>query len=243
MRVALMQPYLFPYVGYFQLMAGCDLFVVRDEVQYIRGGWINRNRILLDGRPRWLTLPVAAADHRLPINRRTYLLDARVLRHIRRQLEAAYRQAPHFRATMNVVDEVLACEDANVARFNVHALRRVAAHLGIHTPLQLGSALPPSDMHGASRVIEMCRQLGATTYVNAIGGVQLYRAEAFAAAGLALRFVASSPSPYVQFHSSFVPGLSIIDVLMFNDRSAVTGMLGAFRPVTSPTDCPGAAAS
>ena len=139
--VAIMQPYFFPYFGYFQLIGACELFVVRDEAQYIRQGWVNRNRILGNGGARWITLPIAAADHRLAINRREYLLDHRLAARLRDRISSAYRGAPHFGRTMQVVDDVLSYRDSNVATFNVHSLRCVAKALEIDTPMRLASGV------------------------------------------------------------------------------------------------------
>jgi WbqC-like protein family len=88
MIVSIMQPYFFPYIGYFQLAACSDIFVFHDDVQYIKGGWVNRNRILRDGQPRWLTLPVRKGASRLTIQQRQYQLDEPVTARVLRRVEA-----------------------------------------------------------------------------------------------------------------------------------------------------------
>jgi len=225
MVVAIMQPYFFPYIGYFQLMAACDLFIVMDHVQYIRGGWVNRNRILVNGRPRWLTMPVADDDYRLPINRRHYLLGDRRALQLRRRIVGAYQRAPHFEPAMAVVDEALTNADDNVAAYNTRLLGCVARRLGIHTPVRRGSEFMPSGVSGQDLVIDICRQVSATAYINAPGGIGLYNPAAFLRGGLTLHFVQPHLHPYRQFGAAPVNSLSIIDVMMFNDTDVIRTML------------------
>jgi WbqC-like protein family len=116
MNVSIMQPYLFPYIGYFQLMASADIFVVHDDVQYIKGGWINRNRILSSGEPRWVTLPVAAGAHRLNINQRCYAPGGGRPRQFLWRLKARDRAAPNFAEVFELVRTLLPHVDRNVPR-------------------------------------------------------------------------------------------------------------------------------
>lgn len=227
-----MQPYLFPYIGYFQLMAVADIFVVHDDVQYIKGGWINRNRILSRGKPHWVTLPVAAGAHQLNINQRGYASGAEGPRQFLRCLEAAYRTASNFAEVFDLVRRLLLHENRNVAAFNTHALQAVAKSVGITTPLVLSSEMTKDDsLNGEARVIAICEALGAKRYVNPIGGTALYRQARFAEHGLELCFLQPEPRAYRQFGSVSVPGLSIIDVLMFNDAATVNEMLEEFKLV------------
>ena len=141
MNVSVMQPYLFPYLAYFQLMASADIFVIHDDVQFIKGGWINRNRILSSGEPRWITLPVVAGAHTLNINQRGYAPGAEGPRQFLRRLEAGYRAATNFAEVFEQVSALLVHEDRNVAAFNAHALRGVAESVGIATPLVVSSEM------------------------------------------------------------------------------------------------------
>ena len=227
MRVAIMQPYFFPYIGYFQLMAACDVFLVFDDAQYIDGGWVNRNRMLVNGTAQWMTVPVAAASHELPILEREYLLRDRLALRLPARIAGAYRSAPFFAQTMPLVEDVLAFPQPGVAAFNTNLLRRVATHLGIETPIRQTSELDKDNslVGGQRRVIDICSRLGATTYINSIGGRELYSADAFAERAIELRFLSCEVQPYQQFGAPHVPSLSIIDVLMFNDLPAVRGML------------------
>ena len=227
MRVAVMQPYFFPYIGYFQLMAACDVFLVFDDAQYIDRGWVNRNRILLNGTAQWITAPVAAASHELRILERQYLLRDRMALRLPSRIAGAYRSAPFFAQTMPLIEDILAFPHPGVAAFNTHLLRRLAAHLGIATPIRPTSEMDKDDslVGGERRVIDICSRLGATAYINPIGGRDLYSTGTFAEHGIELRFLSCEVQPYPQFGAPHVPYLSIIDVLMFNDLPAVRGML------------------
>jgi len=236
MVVAAMQPYFFPYIGYFQLMAACDLFVIRDDAQFIAGGWVNRNRILVGGMPRWITMPVARAPHHLPIKAREYLLDHPLARRIRRRIVAAYEGAPYFAATMVTIDEALSCQDANVAEYNTRLLAMLARRLGINTPVCMASGIGSTQLRGEQRVIEICIQVEASTYVNPVGGAHLYDRTHFAEFGVMLRFLRSCAPAYRQFGDASVSSLSVIDVMMFNDASSIAEMIRAYHLVSGPED-------
>lgn len=233
MIVSIMHPYFFPYIGYFQLIAQSDVFILFDDVQYINRGWVNRNRILRNGEPCWLTFPVRKGSSHLAINQRYYQLEQADVERILRRIEAAYRPAPHFATVFPFVEELMNFGDANVAAFNVNLIERIAARLGIRTRFVLSSAMVKDDsLAGQERVIDMCRRLGATRYVNPVGGARLYAAERFAASGMNLSFLQPAPAAYPQFGQPPVPDLSIIDVLMFNGDETVARLLHNYRLLT-----------
>jgi len=237
MKLALMQPYFFPYVGYFQLIKAVDVFVVYDDVQFIKNGWINRNRILLDGEPAWMTLPVERGNLRDYINQRHFVNYQQACTKILNQLDAAYRHAPHFTETMSFVKSMLALEGANIAEILKQQLELTARHLGIATQFLISSRLPKQDseLFGQDRVIEICRAAKADVYCNSIGGVGLYDPSEFSKSGLALRFIKSHATPYKQFGEGFVPDLSIVDALMFTSSREVAGMTRNFDLIERPS--------
>ena len=225
-----MQPYFFPYLDYFRLIAASDCFVFYDDVQYSKGGWINRNRILRGGKACWLTLPVQRGALSLTIRERLYRLDNANAGRLLRQVESAYRKAPQFGAVFPLLREIVDFPDPNVAAFNTNLVRRISSALGVETPLLRSSAIDKSnELAGQPRVIDICKRLGATRYVNAIGGVGLYDADLFAHHGIELRFIKSDVLPYRQDCPGFVPNLSIIDTMMFNSRAMIGDMLRQYR--------------
>jgi len=230
MNVAIMQPYFFPYAGYFQLLMAADVFVLLDDIQYIQRGWINRNRILLNGEPFGIVRSVVAASHRLAINERFYTDDARGDAKLLRLIDNAYRRAPHFERVFALVSEILASQQRNVAAFNAELVRRVAAELELPASIRCSSELSiDRALRGVDRVIAICRMLGADRYINPSGGTTLYRDENFEANGLELRFLRPLLPEYPQFGAPHVGSLSIIDVMMFNSGAALSGLLNSYE--------------
>lgn len=184
-----MQPYLFPYIGYFQLMRAVDVFIFHDDVQYIKGGWINRNRILVNGKVAWLTLPVENDSYAKHINRRFYAIGPDTLGRIERRLAAAYRLAPFIEELPEIMD-TLDCMQTNVATCNQYQLQIIARRLGITCNFVVASDIDEgTDLQSASKVIDLCKRLKATHYINPIGGTSLYNHKQFADAGIALSFI------------------------------------------------------
>src|SRR6185437_10468430 len=128
MIIGIMQPYFFPYIGYFQLIAHCDVFVLHDDVQYIKGGWINRNRILVNHRAVWITFPVLRAAHHCNIRDRYYSSDPEDRNRLLRRIAGAYRTSPCFGQVYPLIEEIMAFRNTNVAAFNTNLIQCVAAH-------------------------------------------------------------------------------------------------------------------
>lgn len=222
---AIMQPYLFPYIGYFQLIAAVDQFVIYDTVKYTKKGWINRNRFLRDGAPVTFTLPLEKASDHLDICERRVAAGFEPDR-LCAQIAQAYRDAPYRRETMSLVEEVLGYASADLFDHLRHGLLRTCAHLSITTPIRTASAIEGvTDLRRQDRVIDLCERLGAATYINPIGGTTLYDPAAFARRGMRLRFLRARPFAYSQGPHAFVPWLSILDVVMFNPRSTIASVL------------------
>lgn len=227
-----MQPYLFPYIGYFQLMHAVDRFVVYDDVAFIKQGWINRNRILINGSPSYFSVPVKHASSFTAI--RDTLIDddpqhARWVERVLKTFGNAYRRAPEFSRVFPVVEAVFTRTTDRVADLAVASLKAVADLLEIRTGWVDSSACyGNADLKGEDRVLAICRAEGATEYVNATGGRELYTRARFEAAGLRLHYLQSRAIEYPQFKNPFVPSLSIIDVLMFNPLDMVRRLLDAY---------------
>nr|MBF0681998.1 WbqC family protein [Pseudomonas sp.] len=229
-NVAMMQPYLFPYLGYFQLIAHSDAFVLGDDLQYVKASWINRNRVLVNGQPKLITFPLRKGELQDLINQRRLCDDfPREAQKLLRTLELAYARAPYHDDVMPMLREILENPERNLAHFTEQSIRRICAYLQITTPIYVGSELglpPPVDKQ--DRVISIAKKLGAEAYINPIGGMALYCPALFRAHGLSLRFLRMDELSYPQFKQPFVPSLSIIDVLMFNSRSDVQALLKHF---------------
>lgn len=226
MIVAIMQPYFFPYIGYFQLMHAVDTFVFFDDVQYIDRGWVNRNRIPLAGKAAWLTMPVAHAARTLAINQRRYLLDVGA-KQIHQKLDAAY---PRRRGVVEaeLIAELIDFSDPNVANYNANLLTRIAAALEIDCNFLKSSAiLGQCSLRGVERLVEICTRLEARQYINPIGGMALYEPRRFAAAGIDLGFISTTSQPSTGPTGAI--HYSIIDTLIRSGRSGTRSMLGEYE--------------
>ncbi len=221
MRVAIMQPYFFPYVGYFQLVGAVDLFIVYDNIKYTKKGWINRNRMLQSGKDVMFSLPLRSGSDSLDVRDRSLAADFNCDKFLN-QLRGAYSRAPNFAEVFPMVERAVRHEDTNLFAYLHHALIRACEHLGLTTPIRVSSTVEiDHGLKNQDKVIALAKAVGATTYVNAIGGLDLYDREAFQAKGLKLQFIRSRPFEYRQFGDPFVPWMSIIDLLMFNPLGTV----------------------
>lgn len=220
-RLAIMQPYFFPYIGYFQLIAAVDQFIVYDNIKYTKKGWINRNRMLQNGKDVMFSLPLKSDSDSLDICERTVAADFNRDK-LLNQFKGAYRHAPHFEQTFPLVEQIVRYEDTNLFRFLHHSIVKTCEHLGITTEISISSGIAiDHELKNQDKVLALCVAAGANTYVNAIGGMELYSKEVFREKGVELKFIRSLPFEYPQFGSEFVPWLSIIDVMMFNPLDAI----------------------
>jgi hypothetical protein len=226
--LGIMQPYFLPYIGYWQLMAAVDRFVVYDNIQYAKKGWINRNRFLRNGTDAFFTVPLKKGSDFLDIADRR-IADDFDPGALLNALASAYRKAPMFGTVFPILETIVAAAPRNLFDYLHHSLVVTAKYLDIRTPIVVSSTVPiDHGLKAERKVLAICESLGATRYVNATGGRELYSPEAFAARGLDLKFIQSRPITYPQYDNAFVPALSIVDVMMFNPRDAVHGMLGAY---------------
>jgi hypothetical protein len=226
----MMQPYLFPYLGYFQLIACSDAFVLGDDLQYVKASWINRNRVLVNGQPKLITFPLRKGGQFDSINQRWLGDDfAQQAERILKTLKLAYARAPHQEAVTALIHQILTYPERNLARFTEHSIRCICAYLQIPTPIHIGSELGlPGRMDKQERVIRIAQKLNAERYINPIGGMTLYCPSFFRAHGLSLRFLRMDDLSYPQLNQPFVPSLSIIDVLMFNSQRETQALLKRF---------------
>jgi hypothetical protein len=233
-KLAANQPYLFPYIGYFQLIRAVDVFVIYDDLNYIRQGWINRNRILLDREPRYFSVPIMDQSSFREI-RETYVSSSEYPRWRERffgTLEHAYKKAPHYHAVRGLLGAVFTESVGTISDLARISILSVCDHLGIDTQIRETSSIYANcELRKATRLYDICRQEGADTYVNSIGGVELYSKDEFLREGISLKFLKSRDIGYGQWGQPFVPNLSIVDVMMFNSAIDVRTMLDQFELV------------
>jgi hypothetical protein len=231
MRLAIMQPYFFPYIGYFQLMSAVDHFLIHDDVQWIKGGWINRNRISVHGREQMLTLPVESGGNNGLICHRKLAADFdRQRERMLRLLREAYQRAPQFDSVFSLVHSIMHHVTENACDLIVFSLRQTASYIGIRTSISRSSELAKDEtLRAEDRVLELCRLCGAVHYINPIGGVELYSKQRFEEQGIGLSFLQPGITEYRQLRLPFLPALSILDVMMFSSPEQVRAMLAAYE--------------
>jgi len=232
MKIGIMQPYLFPYIGYFQLINAVDKFIIYDDVSYIKQGWINRNRILLHDQPFLFTVPVAGVGpsrliNDTPVSERTF---TRWKKKFYNTLEVAYRKAPFYESIRSLVTNVLDTPMESIGELSRNSVVKTMDYLGIGTAVVPSSVVYlNSELKGEQRVMDICSKEQATLYMNAPGGSLLYDKQDFAKQNIQLLFINPGKVVYRQFENEFVPSLSIIDVMMFNSVSTIKGMLNNYN--------------
>lgn len=227
-----MQPYLFPYIGYFQLIHAVDKFVVHDDVQYIKSGFINRNKILLNHSEHLFTFSVEKAPSSYDINRRYFSSQYYIERDkFMRKIEMAYKKSKHFEEIYPLLWNCLDVDiqENNIADINTEILKKLCNYMGMKTEFLKASQLGVEKLKGKERVVAITLKLNGTHYINPIGGTKLYSKDYFSEHGIQLSFIQTEPIEYNQNQQEFIPNLSIIDVLMHNSKEEIKDMLNRYE--------------
>ena len=225
-----MQPYFLPYIGYFQLVRAVDKFVIYDNIQFVKKGWINRNRILVNGKDEFMTLPLKKDSDYLDIDKRqladTFDEDREKLL---RRIKESYRKAPHFEKVYPIIAGLFGHNSKNLFSFIFNSVQQVCEYLQINTEFVISSNVDiDHSLKSEQKVLAIVNKMNAQTYFNAIGGQELYSPAKFNDFHVELKFIQSEPLRYKQFDNEFVPSLSILDVMMFNSKEEIGQMLHSF---------------
>lgn len=218
-----MQPYFFPYIGYFQLINTVDEFVIYDNIKFTKKGWINRNRILVNGTDAVISLPLKKDSDYLHVKDR-YLAESWEIdkKKILNKITEAYRKAPFFKEIFELIEKCLMHDDTNLFKFILNSIYEIMNYLDMKTKITLSSTININhQLKSEEKVIAICNYMGANIYINPIGGVNLYNQDRFKSQNLILRFQKAHIFSYIQFNNNFIPSLSIIDVMMFNSKDEV----------------------
>ena len=223
MNVGIMQPYFLPYIGYWQLINAVDIYVIYDDVNYIKRGWINRNNILVNDEPYLFTLSLSKASQNKLINEIEIEGDQTKLI---KTFQSVYKKAPFFNDVSGILEQIFDYRDMNLARFVGNSILIIADYLGLKTAFMYSSEInKDNSLKGQDKIIEICKILKTTDYYNAIGGTMLYNQSDFEASGIQLHFMKSQSIAYKQFNNLFVPYLSILDIMMFNSAEQIKTIL------------------
>ncbi len=216
-RIAIMQPYLFPYVGYFQLIKQVDQFVFFDNAQYIRRGYCNSNSILVNCDKFKFTLPVQKAPQKTPINHiqihsETY---TKWKDNFLTTIKHAYSQAPYYKTVIDLIEETFNQNSDLLSDISIKGIQSISKYLGTDTSFSKSSSIDYNQQQPAQfKIIEICQKNKADKYINMINGADLYDQEVFEKNGLELAFLNPTITEYNQPCDAFLGHLSIIDLLM-----------------------------
>lgn len=229
MTVGVMQPYFFPYLGYYQLAYHCDTFVFYDDVNYIKRGYINRNNIITAGQKHLISLPVMKASQNKKINELRFQSD---LAKTYKTIVHSYSKAPYFKKVLPLISRVFDSEERTVSIFTAKTITSVFNYLGIERRFIFSSELD-YDRHqeAAEKLRSICRSLDSKKYCNSLGGRELYSKDDFSTNGIELSFLHPIIEPYFQNQREFISGLSMIDVLMWNSPEEIKSMLRNYKLV------------
>jgi hypothetical protein len=227
MTLAIMQPYLFPYIGYWQLINAVDTFVIFDDVNFIKKGYINRNSIMVGGKSQQFTLELVGASQNKLINEIEVGNNSKKLL---KTIEISYKKAQYFEAVFPIIVDILNQEEKNLAKFIGYSLEKLSDYLEIDTKFIYSSDIKKDNtLKAQDKILDICKKLDATNYINAIGGQELYDKEKFQEHNIQLNFLKTELKEYKQFKNEFISYLSIVDVLMFNSIDEVKNMLNKFN--------------
>lgn len=255
MKLAIMQPYFMPYIGYFQAISAVDKYILYSNLNFIKEAWMNRNRLLLkDGRIYQFTVPLLHKSSNQMIGEVKIDNTKPWAKNLLLTIASNYNKSPYFSETYPLLEELLNRRYDFLYELNAACVTGIADFLGLRTVIEYDNSrfldmeedLSTIDTHGyerfpymektspikkTARVIEMCRREGAQTFINAIGGQALYDKVEFSKYGIDLKFVKTGEIAYPQHHDFQEPNLSIIDVLMFNGKEGTRELLEKYTLV------------
>lgn len=230
MTIAIMQPYIFPYIGYFQLINAVDKFVIYDDVNFINKGWINRNNILVGGKAHLFTIPLQDASQNKLIREVALAKHDPWQKKLLKTIQQSYQKAPGYQKVFDLIQEIVNLEVGSINELAIHALQKTCDFMDIGTEIVASSTIyNNTHLKGQDRILDICKQENADHYINPIGGMELYDRNKFENEGIRLNFIKSISCPYPQFKNAFVPWLSVIDVLMFNRSEDIKKQLEAYE--------------
>lgn len=227
MIIGIMQPYFMPYIGYFQLMKAVDKYIIYDDVNYIKGGWVSRNYLLINGEKKMFTITLKEASPNKLFNEIEIKDDFKKLM---KTLQLNYSKSVNFKEAMVLMERIISFPNKQLSQFIANSFQEILNYLSIDTELILSSNIYKNNtLKGQEKILNICNILGANTYYNAVGGQELYSKEKFKENGIMLNFIETMIQPYPQPHTrSFVPSLSMIDVLMNNSKEEINALLDSF---------------
>lgn len=233
MTLAIMQPYLLPYIGYWQLMNAVDVFVIYDNIQFSKKGWFHRNNFLMNGERTMFTIPLKKDSDFLNVVERRLSDDSeKQIGKIIAQIKNSYKKSPYYDDVFPLIEEIFLYHEKNLFLYIKHSIEMICNYLNIDTQIVVSSIIEiDHTLKAQDKVIAINKSLNSTKYINPIGGTELYDIESFKKETIELQFLESEVPEYKQFGDKFIPFLSIIDVMMFNSKEQIQDMLKRYQLV------------
>lgn len=230
MKIAIMQPYLFPYIGYFQLINAVDKFIVYNDVNYIVKGWINRNRILVNGNDYLFTVPLINASKNKLIKDIQVSIDIKWKEKFLKTVALNYKKAPNYGSVGELIYNIINSEYEFISGLVFNSLLEIIKYLDISTLLKKSSDCKnDKSLKGQDKIIDICLKENADHYINPINGVNLYSKDSFSERNMEISFLKTKTIKYKQLKNDFISNLSIIDVLMFNSKDKIQEYLQEYE--------------
>ncbi len=229
MKIAIMQPYFLPYIGYFQLINAVDKFVIYDNIKYTKKGWISRNRFLQNDKAVIFSIPLKKDSDYLCVNERK-ISDSFNKTKILNQLTSSYQKALYYDTVYPMIKEIITHQEVNLFKYILHSIQIICKFLEIKTDIIISSTIDiDHSLASQNKILAICNNIKSKTYINTSGGRNLYKKDDFTQNNICLKFIESRPIEYKQFSNIFVPWLSIIDIMMFNTKSKIKNMLNQYE--------------
>lgn len=228
MKTAIMQPYLFPYIGYYQLINVIDNFIILDDVNYIMRGWINRNNILLNGKAHLFSIPINKGTQNKLICETKLNFSLQDKTKLLKTIQSVYKKAPYFYSFYQIFEEIILYEEDDLTKYLVNSFVKTLKYVQIKKNFICSSKIEKNNsLKAQDKIIEICKKLNTTIYVNLSGGRTLYNHNDFEKNNIELRFIETlfDEIKYKQYNNDFVGNLSFLDIIMFNSKESIANLL------------------
>ena len=234
MKIGIMQPYIFPYIGYWQLINKVDYYVIYDDVNFIKGGWINRNSILMNNEAKLISIQMQGSSPNKLINEIQVSPELIWRKKFIKTIENCYSKAPFYNEVFPIIRKIIMNDEINLAKYLEYSIKQICEYLGIKTKIIISSEIDKNNaLKGQDKVIDICKRLNGDEYYNAIGGQELYSYEEFFMKNIKLKFIRTKKIAYKQFSNECITNLSIIDIMMFNSVDEIKYMLSEYEVITN----------
>lgn len=227
-----MQPYIFPYIGYYQLIDAVDQFIIFDDVNFIKMGWINRNNILLNKNKHLFSIPLSKPSQNKLICDTKLNFPEKERKAFLRTVSDAYKKAPHFADVYPILEEIIYYKDEDLTSYLHNSLLKTCQYIGVKVNMQISSKIDYNrSLDAEGKIIDICKNMKTSTYINLPGGRDLYNKDNFIKNNIELEYINSlfDEIKYKQYSNEFIDNLSCIDFMMFNDKDNLSNLIKKYN--------------